>query len=270
MPIPYQGGSVFLEELYLPNWVILQELKYCAANQDVCGPPPDLAFADTMNLTWNPDYVLTNAPGARRAFDQFQFNVEVARPTWGGSFSIAVTGLEGNLDNVSGYADPEEYSPGPYVRVNEGVNSFGALPNFAEREAKVSAWGLLPWGLRGGIFWTYASGDHYSPRFRLSGQGFYQYRVNAEAGTPSKCCPYVPGTPGNSGEILRQGLLAAVEGHYVFIGPRGQPQLQRRSNVDMRLERMFEMELDHLHEVEERYHAHLDRSVIDEIVKLRD
>jgi len=29
------------------------------------------------------------------------------------------------------------------------------------------------------------------------------------------------------------------------------------------LERMFEMELDHLHEVEERYHAHLDRSVIE-------
>jgi rubrerythrin len=35
------------------------------------------------------------------------------------------------------------------------------------------------------------------------------------------------------------------------------------ANARATLERMFEMELDHLHEVEERYHAHLDRSVIE-------
>jgi rubrerythrin len=29
------------------------------------------------------------------------------------------------------------------------------------------------------------------------------------------------------------------------------------------LERLYEAELDHLHELEEKYHAHLDRAVID-------
>ena len=244
--LPFEGGSVYLHELYVPNDVMIELLKFCAANPDVCAEngsnPPGLTAEDTLTLSWNPDYVLTNAPDARREFQQFQLSVEVARPTWGGSFSIAVTGLEGNLDNVSGYADPDEYSPGQYVRLNEGVNADGILPNFSEREAKVSVWGQLPWRLRGGLFWTYASGDHYSPRFRLSGQGFYQYRVNAEAGQPSRCCPYQPGTPGNSGDLLWQGLMAAVEGQYVHIGPRGAPQHQRRSNVNVRLERMFEFD----------------------------
>jgi rubrerythrin len=39
----------------------------------------------------------------------------------------------------------------------------------------------------------------------------------------------------------------------------------RASSPDQRavLERLFEAELDHLHELEEKYHAHLDREVVD-------
>ncbi|MGD0497614.1 MAG: ferritin family protein [Bryobacteraceae bacterium] len=39
----------------------------------------------------------------------------------------------------------------------------------------------------------------------------------------------------------------------------------KASNPDQRavLERLFEAELDHLHELEEKYHAHLDRDVVD-------
>ena len=236
-PIAFEGGTLVLSELYVPTWVVIEELKYCAVNRDVCGAPPDLAFSDTLHLAWNPDYVLTNAPDARREFDQFQLTVEVARPTWGGSFSIAVTGLRGNLDNVSGYADPEQFSPGPYVRVNEGVNAFGILPNFSEREAKVSAWGMLPWELRGGIFWTYSSGDHYSPRFRLSGMGFYSYEANA---TATRGGNYINPGETASGDPLPLRFLTPLEGHHIFVGPRGQPQLQRRANIDLRLERRFD------------------------------
>ena len=96
--------------------------------------------------------------------------------------SAALTDLKGNLDDVSGYEDPSEFSPGPYVRINEGVNAYGTLQNFAERELKLAFWGALPWDLRGGAFLTARSGDHYSPRFRISGQGsFYGYLANAES-----------------------------------------------------------------------------------------
>ncbi|MFW5947210.1 MAG: carboxypeptidase regulatory-like domain-containing protein, partial [Gemmatimonadota bacterium] len=181
-PLPYEGASVWMHEFYVPTYAVAEALRFCARDGLTCAEqgvmPPGFELADTANLTWDPDYVLTNAPDARREFGQFQFNVEVARPTWGASVSVVFTSLKGDLDNVSGYEDPEEYSPGPYVRVNEGVNAYGTLPNFSEREAKAQVWGMLPWGFRGGLVWSYATGDHFSPRFRISGMGFYRYRAN--------------------------------------------------------------------------------------------
>ncbi len=236
--LPFVGGSVFLDEVYIPNFLLLERLR-CKANT-MCPDmpmPPDLTFADTLDLTWNPVYVLTTAPDGRREFGQLQFNVEVARPTWGATLSLAATALEGNLDNVSGYADPEEYSAGPYVRVNEGVNNYGILPNFAEREVKASVWGMLPWRLRGGLFWTFRSGDHYSPRFRLSGMGFYRYRANA--GALTRVGGF--GVARSPGDILDYKFFWPMEGHNIFVGPRGEPQLERRANVDLRLERRFEL-----------------------------
>ena len=111
---------------------------------------PGMTFADTLNLTWDPDYVLTTAPDGRREFSQVQFNLEVEQPTFGGSLSFVWTALKGNLDNVSGYMDPEGYGAGPYVHVNEYTNSYGTLENFANIEMKASVWGNLPWQLRGG------------------------------------------------------------------------------------------------------------------------
>ena len=69
---PGQSG-VTLGTVYLPNNVLLARLRCRAA-----GTCPDLAdipgltYADTANLTWIPDYVVTNAPDAKRHFDQFQ------------------------------------------------------------------------------------------------------------------------------------------------------------------------------------------------------
>jgi hypothetical protein len=191
-----------------------------------------MTAADTLGLSWNPDYVLTTAPDAKREFGQFQFTVEVARPEWGASFSFVQTDLMGNLDNVSGYTDPDGYGAGPYVRVNEGVNSYGQLENFSDREWKLSVWGALPWQLRGGLFWTFQSGDHYSPQFRLYGMGFFQYRVNTGALTPT-------GLPERTGQELDYRLLWPTEGHKAFVGPRGLPTLEGRSILDIRLERIF-------------------------------
>jgi hypothetical protein len=225
--------------VYIPNNVILDELRRCAA--EGCEPPTDFTFADTLDLSWDPDYVLTTAPDAVRDFQQVQVTAKVERPRWGASFSVALTSLEGNLDNVSGYADPSEFSPGPYVRLNEGINSFGPLENSAAREAKVSVWGLLPWGLRGGAFWTYRSGDRYSSQFRVSAEGSqYGYRANVGAkfyctvGTVVQRCE-------NIGDALPTRFFEPLEGQYMFVGPRGQKQLHMRSSLDLRLERRFEL-----------------------------
>jgi len=151
---------------------------------------------------------------------------------WGGSLSFVTTHLEGNLDNVSGYTDPEGYGAGPYVRVNEGVNSYGTLENFADAEWKASVWGALPRQFRGGLFWTLRSGDHYSPRFRLYGLGFFNYRINTGAMTQSAIPEY-------RGNDLDYALMGPLEGHYIYLGPRGRPTLERQSILDVRLERMF-------------------------------
>jgi len=235
-PLPYGGGSVFLQDVYIPNHVLLERLR-CKARGDCPDAPsiPGLVPADTLNLLWlGPDHVLTTAPDARREFSQFQLNVEVERPLWGASFSFAVTDLEGDLDNVSGYTDPESYGPGPYVRPNEGVNAYGKLENYAERELKASIWGELFWKLRGGAFWTARSGDHYSPRFRLSGLGSSVYRVGtgASSGPPRW-------TTSSQGQVLDYAFFWPLEGHWIYVGPRGAPQFRRRANLDLRVDRMF-------------------------------
>lgn len=232
-PVPYSGGSVFLQDLYVPNHTIRARLK-CLANSDCPGalPVPGLTYADTLNLPWNPDYVLTTAPDGKRQMSQLQISMEVARPDWGASLSFVATNLEGNLDNVSGYDDPDTYSAGPYVRVNEGVNAYGALDNFSDREWKVSVWGILPWDLRGGAFWTFQSGDHYSPQWRLYGLGFFTYRVGTGALRKD-------GLTERPGEQVDFQLLDPLEGHNIFVGPRGHWTLEPRSILDVRLERTF-------------------------------
>ena len=48
-------------------------------------------------------------------------------------------------------------------------------------------------------------------------------------------------------------------------GCRGSPRAERRTEPRHRLvlERLYEAELDHLHELSEKYHAHLDASVME-------
>ena len=232
-PVPFSGGSVFLQELYVPNYAILERLR-CKAYADCPDalPVPGFTAADTLRLAWDPHYVLTTAPDAQREFKQIQLTMEIALPEWGASLSFVSTDLKGNLDNVSGYDDPESYGAGPYVRVNEGVNAYGTLENFADQEWKVAVWGELPWDLRGGAFWTFQSGDHYSPQWRLYGLGFFSYKVGTG--------PLMPGGQAQfPGQEVDYALMGSLEGHDVFVGPRGKPVLEGRNVLDLRLERVF-------------------------------
>ncbi len=239
--VPFSGGSVLLQELWVPNTTILERLRCKALG--VCPdalPIPGMTAADTLGLTWDPQYAVTSAPDAKRRFGQLQLSMEISKPRWGMSLSWVRTGLRGNLDNVSGYTDPTAYDAGPYVRVNEAVNAYGTLENFADREWKMSVWGVLPWDLRGGAFFLHQSGDHYSPRFRLYGLGFFHYKVGTG--------PLVRdlGSSGFSfnttypGQELDYRLLYPLEGNEVYVGPRGYPAIPSRSSLDVRVERMFD------------------------------
>jgi len=229
----YNLRAVVFEEFYLPNDVVLERLR-CLADGSCPGalPIPGMTPADTAGLSWNPEYVLTTAPDAKREFSQLQLVLEIARPQWGGSFSYVLTDLKGNLDNVTGYTDPLGIGPGPYVRVNEKVNSYGHLGNYSGWEMKASVWAILPWGVRGGLFWTWRAGDHYSLRYRLTAMGANRYWVGPRG--------YVPEYVKVLGEIDYR-LAEPLEGHHVFIGPRGQRELERQSIADLRLEKTFQL-----------------------------
>jgi hypothetical protein len=234
--LPFSGGSVYFPTLYVPNSRIRERLLRIANGDchEGCLPIPGMTPADTLGLSWNPDYVLTTAPDGKREFDQVQVNVEVQKPTYGGTLSFVWTDLKGNLDNVSGYMDPNGYGAGPYVHVNEHTNAYGTLENFADVEMKASVWGTLPWELRGGVFWTRRSGDHYSPRFRLFGFGSFRYFV----GTGGLVAG---GDTEFQGEEVDYKLMWPLEGHYVFVGPRGRPTVDSQSLLDLRLERIFDV-----------------------------
>jgi hypothetical protein len=217
----FEGGIVQIRTLYVPNHHLIEVLRLVARLEcfGSCFPPPGYVPADTINMTWNPVYELMNVPEARREMSQLQLTAHLSRPTWGGSASLVLTTLQGDLDNVSGYEDPSGYGPGPYVRVNESVNAFGNLPNFSPRELKVSVFGSLPWRTHGGAFWTWATGDHFSPHFTFTSRGGYGYVTHYGR------------------RIVTDMLTRDFEGHRVFIGPRGRPQYESRGMLDLRLER---------------------------------
>jgi hypothetical protein len=216
-PVMFQGEEVVLPVLYLPNFMVVDHLKTIGSRGEQPGfeLPPGMLVGDTLGLGWDPDYVLTRAPGARRVFHQAQLVVRMGHPRHGGTASLVWTQLHGNLDNVSGYHESALFA-GPYVNPNQATNFQGRLDNTNEVEFKLWMYGALRWGLRGGLSWTQARGDRYAPVFNLS--QFYHYR-DAE------------------GRPFSTRLLVPVSGQPVFLYPRGSREMPFRSLVDLHLER---------------------------------
>ena len=216
-PVTYDGRPVVLPRLYLPNFILVDQLKQYARRGPLGGLtlPPGMVLADTLRLAWDPDYVLTTVPDARRAFHQAQLVVRMGHPRHGGMVSLVWTSLRGNLDNVSGYHESELFA-GPYVNPNQGVNHYGWLANSSQLELKVWLYGALPLGLRGGLFTTQSVGDRVAPIYNHS--SFYTYRDPEH------------------GEFHRR-LLTGVAGQPVYVLPRGARGMPFRSVVDLHLER---------------------------------
>jgi hypothetical protein len=207
------GEPMVLGEVYVPNFILMDHLK--AIRQGFSLPmPPGMSLADTIHLTWDPDYVLTNVPQARRTFHQAQLVVRMGHPRHGGTASVVYSRLRGNLDNVSGY--DESSFAGPFVNPNQATNSYGRLNNSSEWEFKLWVYGALKWGFRGGIYWLQTRGDRYTPVYTLS--TFFTYADSAGVGLP-------------------RSLLAPVAGQPLLLRQRGSEEYPYRSLIDLHLER---------------------------------
>jgi hypothetical protein len=216
-PVYFNGAQVVLPRVYLPNFILVDQLKTIAQRGTLGGliPPPGMVLADTLRLTWDPDYVLTTAPEARRTFHQAQLVVRMGHPRHGGMISLVWTSLRGNLDNVSGYHESQLFA-GPYVNPNQAVNYAGWLANSSQLELKVWLYGALRWGFRGGLFTTQSMGDRVAPTFNLS--SFYTYQ-DPEDGA------------------FHRRITVPVTGQPMYLLPRGERALPFRSVVDLHLER---------------------------------
>ena len=221
----YSGGEIMhgtepliLDRVYVPNDIIRQHLVWLYVEGCACvPPPPGFTGADIDRLTYQPDFVLTNASDARRSFRQVQLALEGAFPSWSFFGSLVHTRLEGNLDNVTGYDDPAGFGAGPYARPNELTNRWGPLPNSSELELKLALFRELPWRLRTGMVLSQAHGERFTPHFTLSGL-HNEYWV------------------ADTGEELDFRLVLPAAGQRIFVEERGRNRYASHTALDLRLE----------------------------------
>lgn len=228
----YVGGKPLVLDIAIANEDILlvqdllrRGLIFPAPGQ--LHVPPGLTAAELAELRYEPDLVLTNVPEATRRFRQFQFRLEARYRTWWAGGSATLSTLKGNVNVVTGPDDYTTGGPGPWVRLNEQVNFFGALNNQSRFEAKVYAGGLLPWRVRGGAFFSFATGDRVTPTMLISTL-LSDYAVTRRRQSDTTRVDTLS---------LNPFLFRTTSGHRIFIQPRGTYRYQCRASLDLHLER---------------------------------
>ncbi len=191
--------------------------------------PPDLSPAELAALRYEPDFVLTNVPQAKRGFEQFQLRLDARYRTWWLAASATLTSLVGNINVVTGPDDYTTGGPGPWVRLNEQYNFYGSLNNQSRIEGKVHVGGLLPARLRGGVSLSYATGDRVTPTMPISA-----LLTNFAVTVPDASNPTVLDTI-----PFHPFLFRSVSGHRIFIQPRGSHRHESRASLDLHIERTF-------------------------------
>lgn len=172
------------------------------------------------SLTWDPDVVLTTVPDAKRWYDQITATLQTVRPAWRADGSVTVARLKGNVAGVTGYGTTAtRFTAGQFVNPNEGLNSYGYLPDALQMEGKVWVSASLPYSLRGGVLYTHTLGERFTPTFELEGR--YVYRHGQ----------FGPSFPTFSDALMRHAL-----GQEVLLEPRGNRHFASRAVVDAHLE----------------------------------
>ncbi len=182
---------------------------------------PGYVASDTVRLTYDPQLVLRPVDEAERAFDQVQLSLQGDWPGVSFNAALVFTNLTGNVFSVNGWLDPAGEGNGPFVDRNTMLDYAGRLPNASPWEVKLRASGRLPWGFEGGAFFTYMSGDFWTPSLEISRD------VSFAAEQPGGTVP------------LDERLFRGAAGQVLFTEPRGSRQFGGRADLDLRLQRVF-------------------------------
>jgi len=232
-PVEFGGGVLVVDRLAISNedilWVLdllRQDLISCRFELCI---PPGLTAAQLAALRYDPDFVLTTVSQARRRFDQFQLRVDARYRTWWAGAWATLSWLKGNFNVVSGPDDYTNGGPGPWVRLNEQYNYFGALNNQSRFEGKVYLGGLLRAGFRGGAAFSIVTGDRATPTLPISGL-LSEYALIVPSANDPAIADTVP---------LHPFLLRSVNGNRLFVQPRGTYRYEVRTSLDLHLERSF-------------------------------
>jgi len=254
-PLFFGGQPLVLAQLAISNEDILmvqERLRQgVLLDPGYLYAPPGLSAANLAALRYDPDYVLTNVPEATRRFEQLQLRLEARYRTWWAGASATLSTLVGNLNVVTGPDDYTTGGPGPWVRLNEQYNFFGALNNQSRFEGKVYLGGLLPARFRGGAFFSYASGDRVTPTMLIS-----PLEVDYALAVPSASNPAVSDTM-----PFHPLLFQTARGHRIFIQPRGTYRYESRASLDLHLERSFPRGRTEVAVVVDGFNLLSDRSV---------
>ncbi len=211
------GSNLVLPVVYVRNDDLYERL---AAGDQV----PGYTASDTLTIFYNPNLALRPVDGAERNFDQLQLSLQGNYDRVTFNAAVAYTNLTGNLFSVNGYFDPEGEGNGPYVERNGQSNFNGRLQNFSPIDVKLRVSGTLPWGFEGGAFFTWISGDFWTPSLTVSRQATY----SAER-------------PNGSSVTLDDRLFRGTAGQSIFTESRGSRQFDAQMNLDVRLQRVFRL-----------------------------
>jgi hypothetical protein len=227
--VSFGGTELYLPRLAISNEDLIREwalFKRGQSFRNVIMPPLGMTAADMEALTYQPDFVLTTVPEARRRFRQLQLVLHGRYPGWWLSGSATISSLKGNLNSVTGNDDDSRSGAGPFVRMNEQFNAFGDLSNQSKVEGKLQAGANLPLGFRGGTFLSYASGDLAAPYLTLSSL-LLDFDFPRYTDRPPKL------------RILSGKLVRTISGQRIYLLPRGALRYPARWTLDLHLERAF-------------------------------
>ncbi|MCG8461262.1 MAG: TonB-dependent receptor, partial [Holophagales bacterium] len=204
------GSPLVLPEVFLSNDDIL-----------FVGSAPGLSAEQVDALSYDPDLVLTNADDATRELDQVQVVYDHRTGSWSLNASLVWTDLVGNFFSVSGYENAFGTGAGSFVEPNLGINAFGTMPSVAEWEFKLRLSGDLPWGLRGGLYFLWATGDTFTPSYTLDSRNHDFLAEN--------------------GELFDPDHIFGVNGQALFLEPRGSREREDFSTLDLFVEKEVEL-----------------------------
>lgn len=120
----------------------------------------DLTFYELLSA---PEYVLTNPEGAYRDYESFVFRFKKRyRDGWSLRGSLVFSTLKGNTYANNGFADE-------WKDLNGQTNVDGKLPGYSDFEAKIDFSYDLPWDSYVSIYYTFLSGEHWTPYAEIRG-----------------------------------------------------------------------------------------------------